>query len=118
MHDYSLIALCSCSHVHSQLTFNATCLPRSLIASARSGSVANNLCIYFYLSSRLSSFYQGYRDPSEVMTDNCVVNVFPIGDSLIAATEGNCVHQINSESLDSIGRASTMYTVYTSVSLW
>ena len=47
------------------------------------------------------SYYQKLRDPSVDGTDNCVVNVIPIGDELVAATEADYVHQIDSKTLDS-----------------
>ena len=52
------------------------------------------------------SVYQKLRDPSGSMTDNCLVNVIPIGDKLIAATEVDYVHEISSKTLDSVGRVS------------
>ena len=50
--------------------------------------------------------YQALRDPSSSFSDNCAVNVIPIGDELIAATETDYVHQISSETLDSVQRVS------------
>ena len=52
----------------------------------------------------MSSLYQKLRNPGEGGTDNCVVNVIPIGDELIAATETDYVHQIDSKTLDSVKR--------------
>ena len=40
------------------------------------------------------------------MTDNCLVTVNPVGSELVVATEGNFFHQIDSETLDSVERAS------------
>ena len=51
----------------------------------------------------MASFYQQLRKPGGG-TDNCVVNVIPIGDELIAATETDYVHQIDSKTLDSVKR--------------
>ena len=53
--------------------------------------------------------FQQLRNPEEGMTDNCVVNVIPIGDVLIAATEGNYVHQIDSKTLDSVKKVGMLY---------
>ena len=50
------------------------------------------------------SFFQKLRNPGGEMTDNCVVNVIPVGDELIAATETDYVHQIDSKTLDSVKR--------------
>lgn len=47
------------------------------------------------------SFYQKLRDPLVDATDNCVVNVIPIGDELVAVTETDYIHQIDSKTLDS-----------------
>ena len=54
----------------------------------------------------MSTLYQQLRDPGGTVTDNCLVNVFPVGSELVVATEGNFVHQIDSETLDSVERAS------------
>ena len=51
----------------------------------------------------MASFYRQLRKPEDG-TDNCLVNVIPIGDELIVATETDYVHQINSKTLDSIKR--------------
>ena len=51
----------------------------------------------------MASFFQKLRNPGDG-TDNCVVNVIPIGDELIASTETDYVHQIDSETLDSVQR--------------
>ena len=58
------------------------------------------------------SLFQQLRNPEEGMTDNCVVNVIPIGDVLIAATEGNYVHQIDSKTLDSVKKVGILYYRY------
>ena len=63
------------------------------------------LCIIIQ-NCRVSTLYQQLRDPAGTMTDNCLVNVFPVGSELVVATEGNFVHQIDSETLDSVERAS------------
>ena len=52
--------------------------------------------------SRMFSVYQKLRDPVADLSDNCAVSVIPIGDELIAASEGDYVHQIDSKTLDSI----------------
>lgn len=60
---------------------------------------------YSYVSDfthgRMFTFYQKLHDPTGSGTDNRFINVIPIGDKLIAATEGDYIH---SETLDSVGR--------------
>lgn len=55
---------------------------------------------------RISTLYQQLRDPAGTGTDNCFITVVPVGNELIVATEGNFIHQIDSETLNSIERAS------------
>ena len=63
----------------------------------------NNLA--FPTCCRMSSLYQQLCNPSGGdMTDNCAINITPIGDELIAVTEGDYVHQIDSKTLDSVKR--------------
>ena len=51
------------------------------------------------------SIYQKIRDPHSIeMTDNCMVNVIPIGEELIAATETDFVHQFDRKTLESTKR--------------
>ena len=59
---------------------------------------------------RMFSMYRKLRNPGEGLTDNCVVNVIPIGDELIAASEVDYVHQINPRTLDSVQRVSFCVT--------
>ena len=58
------------------------------------------IIILFYC--RMSSKYRQLRNPGEGMTDNCLVNIIPIGHELIAATEADYVHQIDSKTLNSV----------------
>lgn len=54
----------------------------------------------------MSTLFQQLRDPGGTGTDNCFITVNPVGSELIVATEGNFIHQIDSETLDSVERAS------------
>ena len=54
----------------------------------------------------MSTLFQQLRDPGGTGTDNCFITVVPVGNELIVATEGNYIHQIDSETLDSVERAS------------
>ena len=62
------------------------------------------LLLMYILDYRMFSFYRTLRDPLADATDNCVVNVIPIGDELVAVTETDYVHQIDSKTLDSTRR--------------
>ncbi|XP_013381574.1 beta,beta-carotene 15,15'-dioxygenase [Lingula anatina] len=54
------------------------------------------------LFQRFFSYF--YLDEDEMMTDNCSVNIFPMGDQLYASTETKWLRKIDPETLETPGR--------------
>ena len=58
----------------------------------------HDLCIYQYCLCRFSSHF------SFDMSDNNLVNLYPVGDSIYAASETNYLIKVDAESLDRIDK--------------
>lgn len=70
-----------------------------------STSRSQHTYIYMY---RISTLFKQLRDPSGSGTDNCFITVTPVGNELIVSTEGDYVHQIDPNTLNSVERASSV----------
>ena len=53
-------------------------------------------CSDVFTSYRVQSYFTSMTD----FTDNCLVNVFPVGDKFIATTESDIVHIFSPDTLD------------------
>lgn len=42
--------------------------------------------------------------PNNEVTDNCNVNLYPIGEDIVVATEVNVIHRIDPGTLDTMER--------------
>ena len=42
--------------------------------------------------------------PNNESTDNCNVNLYPIGEDIVVATENNFIHRIDPGTLDTMER--------------
>lgn len=51
---------------------------------------------------RFFTYFRGVE-----VTDNCVVNIYPIGEDFYAVTETNYITKVDPDSLETLGKVST-----------
>lgn len=55
-----------------------------------------NIFIFFFVC-RFFSYFKGVE-----VTDNCLVNVYPVGEDFYAVTETNYVTKVNTDTLETM----------------
>lgn len=52
---------------------------------------------HFFLASRFFSYFKGVE-----VTDNCLVNVYPVGEDFYAVTETNYITKVDTDTLETL----------------
>lgn len=61
----------------------------------------------FEIICRFFSYFKGVE-----VTDNCLVNVYPIGEDYYAVTETNFITKVDTETLDTLKKVCTVQLTY------
>lgn len=54
-------------------------------------------CDFFLFVCRFFSYFKGVE-----VTDNCLVNVYPVGEDFYAVTETNYITKVNPDTLETL----------------
>lgn len=70
-------------------------------------TVSYRKCITYFLFCRFFSYFKGVE-----ITDNCLVNVYPVGEDFYAVTETNYITKVNTDTLETLKKVSSKkYTI-------
>lgn len=58
------------------------------------------------LASRFFSYFKGVE-----VTDNCLVNVYPVGEDFYAVTETNYITKVDTDTLETLKKVDCCYSV-------
>lgn len=67
-------------------------------------TVSQRKCITYFLPCRFFSYFKGVE-----VTDNCLVNVYPIGEDFYAVTETNYITKVNTDTLETLKKVKNVY---------